>query len=171
MAGLEIHLTNCMIWKLSESMGKFEWGLWFVIIFLHVQLWMRLAAVNYRGKKVRTVASNPVRSVNKSRDTQNCVQNEPEYAICVTTLLYYKALVWSLCDLIWQIRHNYNGLDIGHCDITGHPTMWVLGTAGAMVTTHNIPQWCNRLTDQNCFWFCKTYLKWKVVGFTLWCCL
>ena len=63
------------------SMGKFDWGVWYVIIFLYVQFWIRLAAVSYRGKNVRTVASPSVRSVNKSRDTQNCVQNEPEYAI------------------------------------------------------------------------------------------
>ena len=76
-------------------MGKFDWGLWFEIIFLCVQFWIRLAAVSYRGKKVRTVASPAVRSVNKSRDARSCVQNEPDYAIGVvfTTLLYYKATI------------------------------------------------------------------------------
>ena len=75
-------------------MGKFDWGFWYGIIFLYVQFRIRLAAVSYRGKKVWTVASPSVRSVNKSRDTQNCIQNEPEYAICVifTTILYYIAL-------------------------------------------------------------------------------
>ena len=40
-----------------------------------------------------------VRSVNESRDTRNCVQNKPEYAICVifTTRSYYKALGLILC--------------------------------------------------------------------------
>ena len=85
-----------------DKMGKFDWGSRYVIIFLCVQFWIRLAAVRYRGKNVRTVASPAVRSVNKSRDTLNCVQNKPEYAISVicTTRLYYKALGVILCDLI-----------------------------------------------------------------------
>ena len=110
------------IW--TNTMGKFDLG--------------GLAAVSYRGKKVRTAASSAVRSVNKSRDTRNCVQNEPEYVICVrfTTLLYHKALEIIVCALIWQTRHNYNRLDDGHSDVTGHRKMSALGTASAMVTTH-----------------------------------
>ena len=78
---------------------------------LGVQYWIRLAAVSYRGKKVRTVVSLVVRSVNKSRDAQNCAQNEPKYAICIfTTRLYFKALGLLLCDLICQIRHTLQGL-------------------------------------------------------------
>ena len=49
-------------------MGKFDWGVRYVIIFLYVQFWIRLGTVSYRGKKVRTVDSPAVRSVNKSRD-------------------------------------------------------------------------------------------------------
>ena len=100
-------------------------------------IWIRLAAVvSYRGKKVRTVASPAVRAVNKSRDTWNYVQNEPEYAICVifTTRLYYKALWLIWWGLIWQIRHNH--LDDDHCDVTGYRNMSALGTASAMVTSH-----------------------------------
>ena len=41
-----------------------------------------------------------------------------------------------VCALKWQIRHNYNRLDDGHSDVTGHSKMSALGTAGAMVTTH-----------------------------------
>ena len=83
-------------------MGKFDWGVWYVIIFLYVQFWIRLAAVSYRGKKVRTVAFPAVRLVNKSSDTRNCVQNKPEYPIYVifTTRSYYKALGLFLCYLI-----------------------------------------------------------------------
>ena len=83
-------------------MGKFDWGVRYVIIFLCVQLWIRLDTVSYRGKKVRTVDSPAVRSVNKSRDTRNSVQNEPKYVICVfvATRLYYKALGIILCALI-----------------------------------------------------------------------
>ena len=51
------------------SLGKFDWGVRYVIIFLFVQFLIRLAAVSNRGKKVRTVASPAVSSVNKSRDT------------------------------------------------------------------------------------------------------
>ena len=85
-------------------MGKFDWGVRYVIIFLYVQFWIRLGTVSYRGKKVRTVDSPAVRSVNKSRDTRNCVQNEPKYAICVlvATCLYYKALRIILCALIYS---------------------------------------------------------------------
>ena len=55
-------------------MGKFDWGVWYIIIFLYVQFWTRLAAASYRGKKVRTVAFLAVRSVNKPRDTRHCVK-------------------------------------------------------------------------------------------------
>ena len=118
--------------------GKFDWGFWYVIIFLYVQFWIRLAAVSYPGKNVRTVASPVVRSVNKSRDTRHCVQNEPEYSICVifTILLYYKALGLILCDLVWHIRHNYKRPDDGHGDVTGHRKMSELRAVGPMVTTH-----------------------------------
>ena len=87
---------------MKKVKGKFDWGVRYVIIFLFVQFWIRLATVSYRGKKVRTVDSPAVRSVNKSRDTRNCVQNEPKYAICVfvATRLYYKALGIILCALI-----------------------------------------------------------------------
>ena len=83
-------------------MGKFDWGVWYVIIFLYVQFWIRLTAVSKRGKKVRTVAFPAVKSVNKSRDTRHCVQNKPEYAISVifTTRSHYKALGLILCYLI-----------------------------------------------------------------------
>ena len=112
-----------------------------VIIFLYVQFCLWLASVSYRGKKVRTVASPAVRLVNKSLGTWSCAQNKPEYAICVffTTHLYYKAPGLILCDLIWQICHNYNRLDDGHCDVTGHRKMSALGTAGALVTPMEMP--------------------------------
>ena len=94
------------------AMGKFDWGVRYVIIFLYVQFWIRLATVSYRGENVRTVVSPAVRSVNRSGDTRNFVQNGPQYAICVifTTRLYYKA--------------------------TGNRKMSALSTASAMVTTH-----------------------------------
>ena len=75
----------------NVTMGKFDCRVWYVIIFLYVQFCFRLAAVSYHGRKVRTLAYPALRSVNKSRDTWNCIQNEPEYAICVifTTCVYY----------------------------------------------------------------------------------
>ena len=122
------------------TLGKFDWVVRYVIIVQYVQFWLRLAAVSYRGKKVRTAVYPAVRSVNKSRDTRNCVQNEPEYAICVlfATHVYYEALGIIVCALIWQIRHNYNRFDDGHCEVTGHRKMSALGTVGTMVTTHEI---------------------------------
>ena len=123
-----------------RTLGKFDfdWGVWCVIIFLYVQFWIWLADVSKRGKKVRTVAFPVVRSVNKSRDTRDCAQNKTEYAICVifTIRSYYIALGLILWYLIWQIRRNFNRLDDGHCDATGHRKLSVLGTAGVMVTTH-----------------------------------
>ena len=73
------------------TLGKFDWGVRYVIIFLYEQFWIRLGTVSYRGKKVRTADFPAVRSVNKSRDTRNYVQNEPNYAICVLFAipLYY----------------------------------------------------------------------------------
>ena len=41
-----------------------------------------------------------------------------------------------MCDLIWQIRHNYSRFDDGNRDVTSHRKMSVLGAAGSMVTTH-----------------------------------
>ena len=116
------------------TMGKFDWGVCYVIIFLYVQFWIRLADVSKRGKKVRTVAFSAVRSVNKSRDTRNSVQNKPKYAMCVifATRSYYKALRLIVLSDIANINRLY---DV-HCDVTGHRKMSVQGTAGAMVTTH-----------------------------------
>ena len=97
-------ISAILFWALvyQSLMGKFDWGVWYVIIFLYEQFWIRLAVVNDRGKKVRTVAFPVVRSVNKLHDTRNCVQNEPEYAICVifTTRSSYKALGLILCYLV-----------------------------------------------------------------------
>ena len=83
----------------GEALGQFDWvgvgvgdGGWGggVRDYFSTRTVIDSAAVSYRSKKVRSVASPAVRSVNKSRDTRNRVQNEPEYAICVmfTTRLY-----------------------------------------------------------------------------------
>ena len=50
--------------------------------------------------------------------------------VIVNIRLYYKAFKLILCDLIWHISLNYNRLDDGHCDETGHRKMLVLETAG-----------------------------------------
>ena len=72
-------VCNVMLWCSAVEneghwvdviMGKFDWGVWYVIIFLYIQFWIRLAAVSKRSKKVRTVAFPAERSVNKSRDTK-----------------------------------------------------------------------------------------------------
>ena len=48
----------------------------------------------YRSKKVSTLASPVLRSVNKSHDRQTCIRNEPQYVVCLIfiTHLYYKAM-------------------------------------------------------------------------------
>ena len=93
-----INITNCRV-IIDIALGKFDWGVQYVIIFLYEQFWIQPGTVSYRGKKVRTVDSFAVRSVNKLRDTRNCVHNEPKYAIyvLVATRLYYKALGIILC--------------------------------------------------------------------------
>ena len=53
--------------------------------------------------------------------------------VILTTRLYYKALGLIMGDLIWQICHSYNRFDDGHCVVTGHHKMSVLGMAGAIV--------------------------------------
>ena len=130
--------TNCHSFVPNDVNGQVRLGGSARNYFLYVQFRIRLAAVSYHGKKVRTAASPAVGSVNKSRDTRNCVQNEPVNAICVilTTRLYYKAIGIILYALIWQIRHSYNRLDDGHCNVTGHHKMSALRTASVMVTTH-----------------------------------
>ena len=122
--------------NITVTSNELHWarGGRYVIIFLYVNFLIWLGTVSYRGKKVRTVNYPAVRSVNKSRDTRNCVQNEPKYAICVlvATRLYYKALGIILCVLIWQIRHNYNRLDdanvklhfTARCQRCARPVPW-----------------------------------------------
>ena len=156
-------------------MGKFDWGVWYVIIFQYVQFWIRLAAVSKRDKKVPTVAFPVVRSVNKSRDTRHCVQNKPEYATCAifTTRSYYKALGLILC-VNWYSKYAIISIVLTmsavmlqvteRCQYWTRPVPWW--------QPMNIPLWCHRLRDQNCYAFCKTYWKWKrVMDFTLWCFL
>ena len=167
-------VLKCICSAVGLLMGKFDWGVRYIIIFLYVQFLIRLAAVSNRGKKVRTVASPAVRSVYKSRDTWICVQNEPEYTICVIfiTRSYYKALGLILCGLMWHIRHNYNRLDDTNVSlqVTARCQRWARLVPWWQPV--KIPWWYERLRDQNCFVFCKTYWKWKrVMGFTLWCCL
>ena len=145
-------------------MGKFDWGVRCVIIFLYVQFWIRLGTVSYRGKKVRTVDSPAVRSVNKSRDTRNFVQNEPKYAICVlvATRLYYKALGIILCALIISNTPQSQSSWRCHCEVTVHRKMSALCTAGGMVTTHenSVMMWPFKGTKLFSVQY-KTYWKWK----------
>ena len=82
---IHVKFRIIFIWSITAAHchPQVRLGVRYVIIFLYVQFWIRLGTVSYRGKKVRTVDSPAVRSVNKSRDTRNSAQNEPKYAICV----------------------------------------------------------------------------------------
>ena len=42
------------LFLVKSTLGKFDWGVRYVIIVLYVQFWIRLGTVSYRGKKVRT---------------------------------------------------------------------------------------------------------------------
>ena len=140
------------------SLGKFDWVVRYVILFLFVQFWIRLAAVSYRGEKVRTVVSPAVRSVNKPGDTRNFVQNGPEYAICVifTTRLSYKALGIILC--LWYAKYAIITIVLTMATVT------LQVTARCQRWARLVPWWqpmkiqqkCDRLREQNCLAFCKT---------------
>ena len=121
-----------------QAMGKFDWGVWYVIIFLYVQFRIRLAAVSKRSKKVRTVAFPVVRSVNKSRDTRYCAPKQAR--VCELCHLHHSFILQSprINSVLSDIA-NFNRLEDGHCDATGNRKMSVLGTTGAMVTTHENP--------------------------------
>ena len=101
-----LHETNSLIDVISEPlqccMKHWASSTGGLVRNYYAQFWIRRAAVSKRGNKVRTVAFPAVRSINKSRDTCNCVQNKPKYAICVifTTRSCYKALGLILCYLL-----------------------------------------------------------------------
>ena len=153
-------------------MGKFDWAVWYIIIFPYVQFCIRLVAISYHGKKFRTVASSAVRSVNKSRDTRYYIQNEPEFVISVifSTRFYYKVLglIFVSSDMANtpQLQSSWRWplmLQVtARCQCLARLVPWW--------QPMKFPQWCDRLRDLNGFAFCKTYWKWKrVMGFTLWC--
>ena len=128
----EFDLNQYMVSWAKLPMGSFDWGGGGgggdVVIVLWVQFWIPLAAVSYRSIKVHTMASPAVWWVNKSRDRQSCIRNEPQYAICVIFSTHHitKPCKLILCHLTWQMTWNYHRVDSGHCDKTGHLTMAVL---------------------------------------------
>ena len=45
-------VTEGKLWRFwTKAAEKKYWAVWYVIIFLQVQFWIRLVVVNYRGKK------------------------------------------------------------------------------------------------------------------------
>ena len=85
--------------------GQVRLGARYVIVFLYVQFWIRLGTVSYRGKKVRIVDSPAVRSVNKSRDTRNCVQNEPNMRSVPSSPLVYITKPEELFCVLWYSKY------------------------------------------------------------------
>ena len=126
-----IYIYNWFIAQAS-SMGKFNWGVCYVIIFLQVQFWIRLAAVSYHGMEVHTMASPTVKSVDKSHDPKIASKTSHSMRpVSFSSLVYItKPRKLIPCDLLWQITRNYNRLDGGHGCGTGHRMMAVLGMAG-----------------------------------------
>ena len=120
----------------SPHKGQWRGALMFSFIYVWINDWVNNCEA---GDLRRQRGHYDVNVMNKSRDTQNCVQNGAEYTICVLliTRFYYKALWIILCTLTCQIRCNYNRLDDSHCDDTGHRKMSALGTTGAMTTHEN----------------------------------
>ena len=58
-----------------------------------------------------------------------------------------------LCDLRWQITCNYNRIDGGHCDGTGHRKMAVLGMTG----NHDDNLW--KFRNDVIVWGTKIFLR------------
>ena len=118
--------------------------------FLYVQFWIRLAAVSYRGEKFRTPASPAVRSVNKSRDTRNCVQNE--WSLTSSPLVYI-TIVLTMATVTLEVTEDVSARH-GRC--------------------HGDNPWKYRkwlFNGPNCVLLCKTYWKWKrMMAFISWCC-
>ena len=122
------------------------------------QVWLstcfnRLAAVCYRSKNVRTMAFPAVRSVNKSRGTQNCIRNEPYYAICsvYTIRLYNKVLKINFCALIWQKN--------------AFIVIWTVATVTGQVTT-KLQCWVWPVTTRE-----NSVIIWSFKGPKLFCVL
>ena len=120
---------------------KFTLGFRYIIIFLYVQFWIRLDTVSYRGKKVRTVDSPVVRSVNTSSDTRNCVQKRAK--LCDLCPLRH-SFIWKSPRNCFVCSDKANTPQLQsswwcQCEVTGHRKMSALGTAGAMVHPMKIP--------------------------------
>ena len=119
-------------------MGKFDWGVRYVIIFLYVQFWIRLGTVSYRGKKVRTVDSPAVRSVNKSATHEIASKTSQNMRSVSSSPLVYITKPYELFCVLWYIA-NTPQLQSSwrcQCEVTVHRKMSALCTAGAMETTH-----------------------------------
>ena len=124
--------------KGAEQVGKFDWGVRYVIIFQYVQFWIRLPAVSYRGKTIRTLVSPAVRSVNKTHDTKLGPKGARRCDLCPFRHSFIlQSPTNNLCALMWQISLNYNRLEDDHCDDTGHRKMSALGMGG------NEKEWWN----------------------------
>ena len=126
------------VWNTTDlTLGKFDWGVWYVIIFLYVQFWIRLGTVSYRGKKVRTVDSPAVRSANKSWHTKL----RPKRAkLCDRFPRRHSFILQSprnyfVCSDIANMPQSQSSWRC-HCEVTVHRKMSALSTAGTMVTTH-----------------------------------
>ena len=104
---------------------------------LYVQFWIRLAAVSYRGKKVRTVASPAVRSVNTSWHTQLRPKRARVGDLCHIhhSFILQSPRNNSVCSEMANTPQLQSSWQF-HCDVTGHRKMSALGTTGSMVTTH-----------------------------------
>ena len=154
------------------TMGKFDWGVWYIIIFLYIQFWTRLAAASYRGKKVRTVAFLAVRSVNKPRDSRNRIK---------------KTRVCDLCHLHHSFILQSHRINFVLSDIANTPQfqsscrwpLWCYRSPQDVSTWHGRCHGDNPWNIRNgvivygtkiVFAFYKTYWK-RVMDFTLWCCL
>ena len=116
--------------------------------------------------RIRTVASAAVRSVNKSRDIQNCISNASTMRSVTFSIFVYITKPWKLilCDLICQITCNYNHINGGHCDSgsDGHCRwrwwqpliVWSKKNLRPVKPIENEKEWVSILQNQSCIeWF------------------
>ena len=98
-------------WDYHWASSTGGWGRCrYVITFLYVQFWIRLAVVSYRGKEVRAVASHAVRSVNMSRDTWHTELRPKRARVCNRSHLHHPFILPSpminFINFVWSDKAN-----------------------------------------------------------------
>ena len=130
-------------WFLSWSFSEPCSSLGFLCVFNFLSSNLNsTGAVSYRDKKVRNMASPSVRQ--KINDTENCIWNEPQLAICVvfaiclrhkTLRLIFSALLWkqpairillTMATATWQLTTAWQYWAWLLAILTTHENLWLM---------------------------------------------